>query len=87
MSRVPEKTREFFVSLANEEFCGDYGLCLKAILDGYSMWKLFLENTNMKLDLIYEKLDSLSNLVGKEKINEEIKEGIKTLSGNIITRR
>ena len=33
ISRIPQKKRELFVNLANEEFCGDYGMCLASLLD------------------------------------------------------
>jgi len=33
-SRVPQKTRDAFILLANKEFCGDYGMLLKWLMDG-----------------------------------------------------
>jgi hypothetical protein len=45
MSRVPDKTLEKFKKLANEEFCGDYGMTLKFLLDA---WENF-ENTQAAL--------------------------------------
>lgn len=84
MSRVPTPTRDLFVKIADEEFCGDYGLLLKAVLDGYFMWKIFFENTDMKLDIIKEQLDSIVNLVNKEEINEQKPEGKRLLNGRIV---
>ena len=83
MSRVPQNTRDLFVALAEEEYCEDYGLCLKGVLDGYLMWKTFFENTSMKLDVLSEKLDSLTDLVGEEN-KEEKPEGRKMLDGRIV---
>lgn len=34
IARVPPKTQEAFQKLAEEEFCGDYGMALKWLLDG-----------------------------------------------------
>lgn len=84
MSRVPVETRDFFVALAEKEFCGDYGLCLKAIYDGYAMWRLFFENTNFKLDNIYEKVDSIADLVSNLQVKEEKPEGKKLLNGRTV---
>jgi len=83
MSRIPEKTRELFVNIANEEFCSDYGLCLKwcldEVLEFQKMKIIFGENLNMKLDILGDKLDSVIDLVNKEEINEEKSLGIKML--------
>jgi hypothetical protein len=34
ISRVPKKIRKQFVELANEEFCGDYGMTLTFLMKG-----------------------------------------------------
>lgn len=60
MSRVPKKTKDIFLALADDEFAGDYGLTLKAILDGYLMWKLYFENMDMKLDQIKYSISQLN---------------------------
>jgi len=33
IARIPDKTKEAFIALAEEEFCGDYGMTLKWLLD------------------------------------------------------
>lgn len=33
ISRLPTKTKEEFIALAEKEFCGDYGMTLKWLLD------------------------------------------------------
>ena len=87
MSRVPKKTRELFVSLADEYFCGDYGLTLKQILDDSMVYKMYFENVDMKLDILANKLDEVVDLVNnKEQINEEKPEGRKMLNGSIQRR-
>ncbi len=35
INRVPKKTLEEFKDLAREEFCQDYGFCLKWLMDFY----------------------------------------------------
>ncbi len=60
MNRVPKKTKDMFLSLSEQEFEGDYGLTLKAILDGYFMWKIYFENMDMKLDRIQNSINQLN---------------------------
>ena len=55
ISRVPRKTKEDFVALANSEFCGDYGMCLKWCYEQAmekNVIKSFFENVDFKLDYI-----------------------------------
>lgn len=33
ISRLPAKTKSSFIDLANEDFCGDYGMTLKWLMD------------------------------------------------------
>ena len=33
IARIPDKTKEAFKALAEEEFCGDYGMTLKWLID------------------------------------------------------
>lgn len=33
IARVPEKTKEAFIKFAEEDFCGDYGMTLKWLID------------------------------------------------------
>jgi len=35
MSRVPRDTKEAFIAIADVEYCSDYGMLLKALLDSY----------------------------------------------------
>jgi len=78
MSRVPSKTKELFLDIANEDYEGDYGMTLKGILDGYMMFKVFFENIDMKLDKILCKLNQ-----GNEQSSES---EIKTMSGRIVEK-
>ena len=33
IARIPDKAKEDFIALAVKEFCGDYGMCLKWLID------------------------------------------------------
>ena len=59
IARLPDKIKEDFVNLANEEFCGDYGMCLREIFNFYQEYNLmksiFFQNIDMKLDLLLNK--------------------------------
>ena len=78
ISRIPKKTKAAFVAFAEEEFEGDYGMCLKSIFDNYSLWKLLFENLDMKLDVILNRLDNPSS--------EKEGKDIQTFSGKSIKR-
>ena len=81
MSRVPKKTKDIFLEIANEDHCGDYGSCLKNILDGYMMFKVFFENMDMKLDKILWKLND--DVQGNEQSSES---SIRTMDGRIVDK-
>ena len=61
IKRVPSITKRDFISFANVEFSGDYGLCLKFIFDQaieyQNMKALFFD----KLQNMEDKIDSLIN--------------------------
>lgn len=79
IARVPDKTKEDFVDLANEKFCGDYGMALREILNCYleyhAMKTTFFQNIDMKLDHI---LGSISQTEQKE---EKLENFIRMLDG------
>ena len=78
ISRVPTITKRDFISLANAEFAGDYGLTLKTVFDQ------FIEYQSMKA-LFFDKLENMENKIDsliEEKQNPG--EVIKTCSGKRI---
>jgi hypothetical protein len=81
ISRIPKKTKEEFIALANTEFSGDDGMCLKWCLEQaieyQNMKSIFFQNIDMKLDNI---LGSISQTEEKP----EQKDSITTLSGKRI---
>jgi len=77
ISRFPEPTRSKFIEFSNEEFAGDYGMCLQYLWNTFELWNTFMSNWDIKLNYIIELLD--------EKKREEISpEGIRLLSGRRI---
>lgn len=77
INRVPINTKRDFISLANAEFSGDYGMVLKTLLDS------FFEYNSMKA-LFFDKLQNMENkidsLINKQ---EEIKSKPKRLGKRI----
>ena len=52
MSRVPKKTKELFLNIANEDYSGDYGMLLVKILNDsieYDKLKDMFFNNKIKL--------------------------------------
>ena len=60
INRIPTQTKEKFIEMADEEFVSDYGLTLKAILDGYLIYRKFFELVPLRLEKIEEILKDLS---------------------------
>ncbi len=78
INRIPKNIKEEFIKFAEEEFCGDYGLCLKYVWDNFKIWKIFFENIDLKLDVIIEMIQN--------KQETEPKNMVKTLSGKILKK-
>lgn len=71
IGRIPDKTRKLFIAIANEEFCSDYGMLLKFLLD-----KVVSGDTKHILEKLEEHEDRIKEL---ESPQED--DSIKTLSG------
>jgi len=79
IQRVPNKTEFKFKKLAQEEFCNDYGMCLKFLIDFYEgMLPTGNEAVFAKLE---EHEQRLTVLETKPKEPEKV---IRTLSGKKI---
>ena len=74
IARLPDKTKENFISLANEEFCGDYGMALREILNCYfehhAMKAIFFQNIDMKLDQILVNISQTEETEEKPETKE-----------------
>ncbi len=81
INRVPKNTHEEFLKFAEEEFCDDFGMCLKHVWDNFKMWQIFFQNMDMKLDVILERMSQMEN---KEESSEK---SITTMSGRRIAMK
>lgn len=61
IARVPQATKEEFIKLATEEFCGDYGMLLKWLMDG--LVKADMKTVMQKLDEVDTRLNELESAV------------------------
>ena len=73
MDRVPNRTFDAFMKLAKEEFCNDYGMTLKYLVDFYQgiipvgNEHLELELSNLKLEIEQIKVQLKEKVVVEEK--------------------
>jgi hypothetical protein len=79
IARVPDKTKEAFVNLAEAEFCGDYGMTLKWLMDD-----ILTQDTKViiaKLEEFEARLQSLESTKqpGSERVESSFK---KMLNGD-----
>jgi len=84
ISRLPIQSKRKFVELANTEFAGDFGMCLKWMLDGLvnpDFQELYaaINDLNSRIEVLESKIE---NPVQNSEDKSETK--IKTLSGKII---
>lgn len=81
IGRVPPKTKEAFTNLAEEEFCGDYGMTLKWLMDDIMSqdMRVVLE----KLQEFEERISVLEQTMSSGGTPDEDKGSVKKmLSGN-----
>lgn len=64
IGRVPSDTKRKFQQLGDEKFEGDYGFCLKALVDFYFERAKF-EDLCSRVSVIERKLERLDNLKDK----------------------
>jgi len=76
ISRIPKKTKERFVKLAEEEFCNDYGMTLKYLLDYFYRSSTF--------EYLVEEIEALKNALTLANQEEPQKRKIKLVSGKEI---
>lgn len=79
IARVPEKIKEAFISLAEAEFCGDYGMLLKSLMDG-----VISQDTQMILNTLEDHETRIQTLESEnyQKGKEPEKKGRKMLDGS-----
>lgn len=72
ISRVPPKTLEIFKRFADENFCSDYGMALKALIDN----QIIFNN-------IFSAIDELMSRVSKLEEKQKLPKELKMLDGSI----
>ncbi len=68
ISRVPDKTKEEFKKLAEEEFCGDYGMALKWLMDD-----IISQDTKVIIAQLGEHESRISSIEAGDKEEVEVK--------------
>lgn len=71
IARVPKKTRELFIAIADEEFCSDYGFLLKFLLD-----KVISQDNKVVMEKLEEQDKRIQQLENNSKESD-----IKLLNG------
>ena len=84
IKRVPIDIAQKFKQLANDEFCGDYGMCLKMLYDSFEE-----QNKNPVLETLREHEQRILKLEAtltsaQDKQDSEV---AKALGGRIIRRK
>lgn len=57
IARIPDKTKDSFILLAEEEFCGDYGMALRDIFYKAKEYDLFKEKLMFLINILESKKD------------------------------
>jgi hypothetical protein len=70
ISRIPQRTKNQFTEIAKAEFCDDYGMCLKWLLDYAITFQPLIERVN-KLEKQFAEINK-----------DESKKEKKMLGGN-----
>ena len=74
IKRVPANSLKQFLKLSDEEFCSDYGMTLKALLDFYfGLIPTGIEHIELELDNIKNELNMLKLKVEEDKIEKKKK--------------
>lgn len=85
IARVPDKTKEAFMALAEEEFCGDYGMTLKWLIDDILSQDIRLIIAKLEEhEARIQALESATHSSGEEKPDED---SVRTLDGKKIVKR
>lgn len=82
ISRVPQKTIKEFKDLANEEFCKDYGMTLKWLMDG--IIKADTQELLIRIEELEKRVGELTLKSEIQLTTTEKKKSIKLLNGKEI---
>lgn len=85
IGRVPPEHKKIFMDLANNRFCGDYGMLLVHLLDQFSTFENIRIELGEELDILASALDMVIDDVAKLKgDNKQDYKEIKMLNGRIL---
>jgi hypothetical protein len=59
ISRVPQRIRDNFTKLAEDEFADDYGATLSFLWNNFELWTAFMQNWDIKLNYIIDKIEGI----------------------------
>lgn len=77
IARIPDNTKETFIALAEEQFCGDYGMTLKWLIDD-----MLSQDTKLVIEKLEEIEARLQVLESKKPVEEAKPESVvKMLDG------
>jgi len=79
LKQIPKTTAQSFTELANNDFGGHFGFCLKALLDGTIALNNELDIE--RLDMIEKRLDAIEQLITSTPKQEKVR---RTVGGRII---
>lgn len=84
IARVPDKTKEAFEKLAEDDFCGDYGMLLKWLMDD-----MFGQDIKVVMGVIHDHEARLQLLEAKRDDKEPEEEVKRMLDGTkkVVTSR
>jgi hypothetical protein len=88
INRIPEDILKWFNEKAQKEFCGDYGMLIKWLVDSYRRLQLYegeIPNPQELINVINQMQEEINEL--KLSLNESKTKTIKTLSGRVIKRK
>ena len=77
ISRIPIKTKEEIIKFAEEEFAGDYGMCIHFIFEKFKEMVNYQNNFDIKLNYIIQMLENKSSEPEKKESSS-----IRMLDGN-----
>jgi len=82
ISRVPKKELSWFKDKANKEFCGDFGMLLKNLIDSYHRLQMY----EADVPSLNELTEKVNYLLSKSNETNEKEKVVTTLSGRTIRK-
>lgn len=68
LTRIPEETKKYIIDLANKEYCGDYGMAIKGIVDSIPSQDIL--TTLAMIESLEQRVSNLEELNSSEKPEE-----------------